>query len=110
MSEPDTATATAPSSNLKGTKVSQLPLHSGGKSGINKNYHEMNTKMTLLRARTIADGQFDPNKDPYKSKPIVLYDGKPKTEAVEGFCSNYPIPMTLAVVGTLFFVYGLVAK
>lgn len=87
-------------------KVAPLAISSGGKNSTNKQFHEMNTKIAMLGAQAKSAAKYDPDVNAYTTKPMILRDGV----VVDGFCSDYPIPVSLAVVGTLLFVYGFVAK
>jgi len=88
-------------------KVTPLAMSSGGKNSIHKQFHEMNTKMALMQSQANENKRFDPLPPPPLTKPIVLRDG---VVVVDGFCSDYSVSVSFAVIGTLFFVYGLVAK
>ena len=92
--------------NLPSTKVTPLSMNSGGKNSINKQFNEMNTKMALMQTNATESKRFDPLPPPPVTKSIVLRDGV----VVDGFVSHHPVPVSLAVVGALLFVYGLVAK
>lgn len=68
--------------------------------------NKLATSMAMKQVQSGKDGMYDAKAPPPQTNQIILRDGI----KVEGFCSNYPVPISLAVIGTLFFVYGLVAK
>ena len=82
-------------------------MSSGGKNSINKQFNEMNTKMALMQSQANENKRFDPLPPPPLTKPTVLRDG---VVVVDGFRSHHSVPISLAVIGTLLFVYGFVAK
>ena len=89
---------------LTSRKVTPLAMSSGGKNSIHTQFHEMNTKRAMLQSQATENKRFDPRPPPPLTKPTILRDGV----VVDGFCSDYPF--SLAVIGTLLFVYGFVAK
>jgi len=89
-------------------KVTPLAMSSGGKNSIHKQFHEMNTKMALMQSQANENKRFDPQPPEPLTKPTILRDGV--AVVVDGFCSRDSLPMSLAVIGTLLFVYGWVAK
>ncbi len=95
------------SATMTSRKVTPLAMSSGGKNSIHKQFHEMNTKMALMKSQADENKRFDPQPPEPTTKPIILRDG---VAVVDGFCSNNSLPVSLAVIGTLLFVYGWIAK
>ena len=102
MSESQQASAT-----MTSHKVTPLAMSSGGKNSIHNQFHEMNTKMALMKSQADENKRFDPQPPEPTTKPIILCDG---VAVVDGFCSRDSLPVSLAVIGILLFVYGWVAK
>lgn len=103
MSESD---VTAPSNNIQGKKVPLLATGPGGKNSTLTQMNKLATSMAMVQAQADKNAMYDGKAPPPQTSQIILRDGI----KIEGFCSNYPVSMSFAVVGTLFFVYGLVAK
>lgn len=84
---------------IRPRQVSPLPIGPGGSNPIKQQMNQINTQLTMLNAQAAANTKYDP--------PVP----KPITKAVtkEGFTVEQ-IPIMLFVVGSLFIVYGFVAK
>lgn len=90
-----------PSHNLiRSKQVSPLPVGSGGNNTVKNQMNNMNTQLTMLTAQAIANTKYDP----IVPQPIT------KAATIENFTSELYSPVIFYVIGTLFIVYGLVAK
>jgi hypothetical protein len=88
-----------PSNVITGNQITPLPIGPGGNNSTKTQFNDLNSKMTMMIAQATENSKFDPPSPKPVTKPLV----------VEKFCSH-SIPSTLATLGVLFFLYGLLRK
>jgi hypothetical protein len=95
----DTINGASSHSLIRPRQVSPLPVGPGGKNPVKQQMNQTNTQLTMLSAQAAANTKYDP--------PVP----QPVTKAVtkESFTVS-DLPKMLYIVGSLFIVYGLVAK
>lgn len=84
--------------------VSQLPIGSGGNSTTQQQMNAVNTQLTMMSAQAKEDSKYDP-KPP---KPVT------SAQIIQPFCNRRntidTIATSLAVIGGICIVYGIVTK
>jgi hypothetical protein len=84
---------------ITGYEITPLPVGSGGDNAIKSQLNNLNAQLTMMTAQAVENARYDPPPPNPVTKPMV----------VEKF-TNHVIPSSLAVIGILFFVYGILRK
>jgi hypothetical protein len=87
------------STNITGYEITPLPIGSGGDNAIKSQMNNLNAQLTMMTAQAVENSKYDPPPPNPVTKPMVI----------EKF-SNHAIPSSMAVIGVLFFVYGILGK
>jgi hypothetical protein len=95
----DTVNDVTPHSLIRPRQVSPLPVGPGGNNPVKQQMNQTNTQLTMLTAQAAANTKYDPP----VPQPITKAVTKESFTVVE-------IPKVLFIIGSLFIVYGLVAK
>jgi hypothetical protein len=86
------------------TVVSQLPIGSGGSSTTNQQMNAVNTQLAMMAAQAKEDSKYDP-KPP---KPVT------SAQIIQPFCNRRntldTVATSLAVIGAVCIVYGIITK
>ena len=85
---------------IKPRQVSPLPIGSGGNNTTKRQLLDTNTQLTMMSSQATADTKYDPP----VPKPVT----KPTT--IEQFTDVQSLSTLLGILGSLFIVYGIVAK
>jgi hypothetical protein len=86
-------------SPVVGYEITPLPIGSGGDNAIKSQLNNLNAQLTMMTAQAVENAKYDPPPPSPMTKPMV----------VEKF-TNHGVPSSLAVIGILFFVYGMLRK
>lgn len=84
---------------IQTNQITPLPIGPGGNNSVKTQFNDLNTKLTMMSSQAIENSKFDPPPPKPVTKPVI----------VEKFCSH-SLPSTIAVIGILFFAYGLFRK
>ncbi len=93
-------------------QVSALPVGSGTTSTA-KSLNNTNVLLTQLSAQTIADTKYDPTSPKPEKQAMKIVNGEVVQNAAltEAFHMPYQtIQTSLYIIGSLFIIYGIIAK
>jgi hypothetical protein len=85
---------------IKPRQVSPLPIGSGGNNATKRQLLDTNTQITMMSSQAMADTKYDPAVPKSITKPTTI----------ENFTDVQPLSTLLGIIGSLFVVYGIVAK
>jgi hypothetical protein len=90
---------------VTGSELTPLPLGPGGKNSINSQFNNINNELTKMSAQATANTKYDPPTPIPETKAVTK-----ETFVNDSFSSIASIASSMAVVGVIFFVYGLLDK
>ena len=87
---------------IRSTQVAPLPIGSGGSSSTKNHMNDMNTQLTMMTSQATVDTKYDPPPPKHLTKQVIK----------SGFCSGpqLSVPQMIGMIGSLFIVYGIIAK
>lgn len=88
-----------PSNVITGNQIAPLPIGPGGNNSVKTQFNDLNASLTMMISQATENSKFDPPPPKPITKPLI----------VEKF-SSHSIPSSFAVIGVLFFIYGLLRK
>ena len=86
-------------SAIVGYEITPLPVGSGGDNAIKSQLNNLNAQLTMMTAQAVENARYDPPPPNPVTKPIVI----------EKFM-NHRVSSSIAVIGALLFVYGILHK
>jgi hypothetical protein len=99
MSDKTNVSSSNVTNTITGSQVVPLPIGPGGDNTVKNQFNDLNAQLTMMTAQATANSKYDPPTPKPITKPMI----------VEKF-TNHQLPTSLAVVGVLFFVYGMCSK